>query len=42
MYLDKAFSVAPVVEKPKMIFKLKTAAVNSFAGGITQGSKPNS
>jgi len=37
MYLNKAFFVAPVVEKPKMIFKLETAVVESFARGITQG-----
>jgi hypothetical protein len=38
MYLNKAFFVAPVVEKPKMIFKFKTAAVETFVRGITKGS----
>jgi len=37
MYLNKAYFVAPVAEKPMMIFKLETAAVESFARGITQG-----
>ncbi len=38
MYLNKAFFVAPVVEKPKMIFKFKTAAVETFVRGITKRS----
>jgi hypothetical protein len=38
MYLNMAFSVAPVVGKPEMIFKLNAAAVNSYAHGVAQGS----
>jgi hypothetical protein len=37
MYLNKAFSVAPVAEKPEMIFKLNASPAGSFGGDIAQG-----